>query len=645
MKRILIKRLALENFKCHDNLILDFDGKSATISGDNATGKTSIYDALTWLLFGKDSQGNGEKNVEIKPLNEKGEVRDHQAITSVEVVLLVDGEELSLRRTYREIWSTKRGSSEETYDGNSSEYYVDGVPCKKYAFTDKVNELVDEETFRLLTVVSHFASGIGWQERRAVLCRIAGVPEDRSIMETDTRFQPLLDGLGRLSLDDYKKKLLAEKKSYIGAKNDIPARMDECRKTITELEGQDFSAARAEIETLTAKKEGIESRILALDHDNATDQKRLELREARLELDKLEGENKLFRASQLVGTVNVSALKESISSLEARRMDREKRLALTNSAIKDMEADIAASRERWIETNNETFSGGACPTCGQALPEQQRKGAMDAFELTKRRHLREIEQTATAKKESKAQAEARVVELGGEIEQISDQIREIEATIKDAEANTKEPFDMADYAEQRRALEERIRRISEELADLSDNRLTIKGELEKDLTNLRFEISKQTEILGKEFLLEYSRGRIEELREDAKNAAACLDAVERMLALVDDFTRFKTSYVEDSVNGMFRLARFRLFREQANGGIEDRCDVVFDGIPYISLNNGARINVGVDIINTLTRALGVSVPLFIDNAESVTRLEQCNGQIIRLVVSEKDKELRVSYEN
>ena len=155
MKDIKIKRLSLENFKCHRNLVLELNGGNVAIYGDNATGKTSVYDALTWLLFGKDSQGNGEKNIEIKPLDASGEVRDHLAVTSVEAVLLVDGAEVTMKRTYSEVWTTKRGNSEATYDGNTSEYYVDGVPVKKFAFAEKVNEIVDEETFRLLTSVSY----------------------------------------------------------------------------------------------------------------------------------------------------------------------------------------------------------------------------------------------------------------------------------------------------------------------------------------------------------------------------------------------------------------------------------------------------------------------------------------------------------
>ena len=142
MKNIRIMQLRLENFKCHRLLELDLQGNSATIYGDNAAGKTSIYDALTWLLFGKDSAGNGEKNIDVKPLSAAGAVADHNAITAVEAALLVAGEPVTLRRTYREVWSTKRGSSVESFDGHTSEYYIDGVPCKKNAFDSRIREIV-----------------------------------------------------------------------------------------------------------------------------------------------------------------------------------------------------------------------------------------------------------------------------------------------------------------------------------------------------------------------------------------------------------------------------------------------------------------------------------------------------------------------
>lgn len=645
MQNIRIKRLTLENFKCHKALTLDFSGGNASVYGDNATGKTSIYDALTWLLFGKDSQGNGEKNIEIKPLNILGEVKDHDAITSVEAVLLVNGEEITLKRTYQEVWTTKRRSSEATYDGNTSEYYVDGVPCKKFAFQDKVNELVDEDTFRMLTSVSHFANGITWQDRRAVLFRVAGVMEDAQIMATNETFKPLLESMGRLSIDDYKKKLIAEKRGFVGAKTEIPARISECEKTITDVENIDFEKAKAEVNILTAQRESLEAQLISIEHNSAADSKRIEIREAQLELATVENENRAFRASQSMGALDVTMMKQDLSKLQLQLQDKTIKRTLYEKTLGGYDTDIAASRERWIATNNETFSGGSCPTCGQTLPAAQLKAATDSFEAQKAKRLREIEQTANAKKEAKAQAEAHITEIKKEIEQFEADIKRKQAEIIAAEASVIEPVDMVDYQAKKTAATEKINALSGELADMMADSTAARSNLQRQIAEVRAQISAQMEIISKESLLEYSRKRIEELKEDARNAAQCLEAIEGMLFLIDEYSRYKTQFVEDSINSLFRIARFRLFREQANGGIEDRCDVVYEGVPYISINNGAKINVGIDIINTLSKSYGVTVPLFVDNAESVTRIESSDTQIIRLVVSENDKELRISYEN
>lgn len=645
MKNIRIKKLALENFKCHKSLTLEFNGADASVYGDNATGKTSIYDALTWLLFGKDSKGNGEKNIEIKPLNEYGEVRDRLAETAVEAVLLVDSEEITLRRTLKEVWTTKRGNTEATYDGNTSEYYIDGVPCKKFVFSDKVGELVDEDTFRLLTSVSHFADGISWQDRRAVLFNVATVAGDEQVMATDERFRPLAEGMGRLSLDDYKKKLAAEKRGFVGAKTEIPARISECQKTIEDVQGLDFDKARAEVEILNAKRAELESQIIAIEHDTASDNKRMEIREARVEFNTLQAENNAYRASQTVNAPNITDMKSNLARLQAQLSIKKQSLKNDEAYSSNLCREIDESRARWIAVNGETFTGGNCPTCGQTLPAKQMSDAMSKFDANKALRLREIEQTANAHKASKAAAEARIDSVKVEITNIEKEITEAKGRIKVAENYVIEPVDMEGYEERRRAIEDKIRVLEGELADMAMNTSAVRFELQRQIADLRAAADKQSEIIGKESLLEYSRKRIAELQEDARNAAACLDAIEQMLFLIDEYSRYKTQFVEDSINSMFRIARFRLFREQANGGIEDRCDVVYEGVPYINLNSGAKINVGIDIINTLSTAYGVSVPLFVDNAESVTRLEHSNNQIIRLVVSEEDKELRVNYEN
>ena len=645
MTEIKIKRLSLENFKCHNRLVLDFMGGNASIYGDNASGKTSIYDALTWLLFGKDSAGNGEKNIEIKPLDGNGDVKDHDALTAVEAVLDVNGEEVSLRRTYKEVWTTKRGSSQATYDGNTSEYYVSGVPCKRNAFQDKVNELVDEETFRMLTSVSYFANGISWQARRAELFKVAGVKDDSEILATNAQFAPLVESLGKLSLEDYKKKLLAEKRKFDGAKTEVPARISECQKTIDDIQGLDFAGAKAQVEALQLSMNLVSEQIVALEHDSAADQKRMEIREAQLELSKLDMENKAYRDSQSAGNVNVHSLNIRLTSLQTQLNGKKRTIENESTYISSLDQQIADARKRWFAINNETFTGGTCATCGQALPAEKLQQAMAAFEASKQSRQKEIEQTANANKAAKAQAEDRFTTGMGEVTQLEAEIAEIRGQIAAAEASKVEPKDMEHYAENAHSIRTKIQTLNGELAAMTAKSGEVIQKLRDEKAEIQKAIQEQQAILGKESLLEYSRQRVEQLREDAKNAAAALEAIEKMLFLMDEYSRYKTRFVEDSINGLFRIARFRLFREQANGGVEDRCDVVYDGVPYISVNNGMKINLGIDIINTLSTAYGVRVPLFVDNAESVTKLETCGSQIIRLVVSENDKELRVNYEN
>lgn len=644
MTEIKIKRLSLENFKKHKHFVLELEGRSASIYGANYSGKTSVYDALTWLLFGKSSDGKGSKNFEVKPIAPGGEIEDHDALTVVEAVLDVSGEDVTLRRTYKEVWTTKRGSSQATYDGNTSGYYINGVPCKMNAFQDKVNELVSEDTFRLLTSVSHFAAGISWQDRRAVLFKVAGVMEDRDLLATNEAFAPLVESMGRLSIEDYKKKLLAEKKGFVGSKTEIPARISECEKTIADIAGLDFAGAKAEVEALNARKESLAAQVLAIEHDSAMDAKRMEIREAQLELSALENENKAYRASQDTGSSNVYSLKNRLTSLQSKLSGKKLLIENERAYIADLDKRITEYRNRWISLNGETFTGGSCPTCGQNLPAAQLQAAREQFEANKQKRLDDILQTANSYKESKAQAESRLARTVDEIAQLEAEITELTGQITATEANVVEIKDMEGYAGRKNDINTRINAMSGELADMASNSAAVKGRLREEIAAVQSDINAQQAIISKESLLEYSRQRVEQLREDAKNAAECLEAIEKMLYLMEEYSRYKTRFVEDGINGLFRIARFRLFHETNTGGIEERCDVTTPyGILYDNASNSEKINLGIDIINTLSTVYGVRVPLFVDNAESVTNLEKCGSQIIRLVVSKEDKELRVDY--
>ena len=641
MKKIRINRLTLENFKCHDHLNLVLRGESASIFGDNATGKTSIYDGLTWLLFGKDSSGNGEKNIDIKPLDPSGQVRDHQAITAVEAELDVDGEVMTLRRTYREIWSTKRGSSEAVYDGNTSDYFVDGVPQKKNAFDAKIKELVPEDVFRLLTSVSYFSSDMKWQERRATLFDIAGSLTDKEIMASNEQFQNLLDSMGKLSLPEYKAKLLSQRKGLTGIRDDAPTRISECQKALGSIQGIDFVEAREQEQALSDQQTELSRKLIAWENSNVLSDLQLKLREAKLERDTLESQNRVHRQNQSAGMPDTQAMAKTIAS---ERMRLETLKTLTDGVRKEIDSyqkDIAAGREEWIRVNGEAFTGGICPTCGQALPFEQLQQATQSFDERKKQRLQGILEKGNQAKESCSTAQQRLEELETEIRDREGQIQALVEQLEAVKSSTVVVTDLPEYAEQMQAIQEKCSSLQAEIQRVMQDNAKEQNAIRAQLTAVNDQLRLVRGVIAMESVKDQTMDRIAQLKADAKNAAKALEAIEKMLRQMEEFTRFKARFVEDGINSLFCLATFRLFRVQTNGGLEERCDVVYKGVPYMGLNNGAKINVGIDIINTLSRHYGVTVPLFVDNAEAVTRLLDCDAQVIRLVVSEEDKELRV----
>ena len=530
----------MENFKCHKNLTVDFGGEDTSIYGDNATGKTSIYDAFCWLLFGKDSAGNGEKNIDIKPLDENGEVADHEAVTEVEAVLLADGEERSLKRTYREIWSTKRGASEASYDGNTSDYYVDGVPCKQNAYKAAVAELVDEDTFRLLTTVNYFPEVMPWAKRRETLFSLFGAESDREIMARSQQFRPLLDALGRMELGDLRKVLAQKKKGLMADRNEFPARISECEKTIADLEGLDFDGAAEQLEALTGRKNAIMAELLAIRQNTAVQSKRLEVRESQMALDSLEAENRRYRMEQETQKPNVAALERELRQNEGYLASAKRQLERLGLEKSRCEKAIEASREQWKKKHAERYDGSEmCPTCGQRLPTETVNAAVRAWADRQKAALDGLVADSKRHKENLAQYQQEEKELVADIQGYEKQIAALEDRIVAAQSQAAAVKDIDGYQERRAAAKAKITQKEAELESLEKQADSTTAGLRTRQREIDWEIEKQTAILGKKSALEYAQGRIEELRKNAKDAAAALSEVEKLLYLADEFSRFK----------------------------------------------------------------------------------------------------------
>lgn len=643
MRELRILSLTLDNFKGQRHLPLDFGGKSATIYGDNAAGKTTLYDAVTWLLFGKDS--HGQSTFDIKPLGPDGQVLDHSAITTVEAVFSCDGVSVALKKTYYEKWSSKRGSAEETYDGNTSDYFVDGVPSKKYEFERRVGDMVGEDVFRQLTDVKHFCSALEWKERRRVLFDVCGVASDLEIMERDERFQPLQEAAGHLALDDYRKKLQAERKGLMGVRNDVPVRLDECKKVVEELEDIDFFAIHKERDTRAEKRDKLAAELLKLDHNTLLDSKRNERGALENQIAKLRQDNEAFRRSQVVQAVDERpAITREVDGLKRNIIRWTEEKTACDAEAKRCEEEVQACRERWAEINGRIFDCASCPTCGQAMSGKLLEEARERFELERAVEFKDVVKDSDNYKAKIAAAGQRRESLISEIVGAENRISEL----TDKLANVKpveQPaiMDMSGFEKAVADLAAQVEALDNEIAALAGESASIKAETKVKIAALDDEISAISTTLAKEGVLSYTKERMEALQEEARAAASELEQLEQALFLIEEFTRFKVQFIEESINDRFKLARFKLFDEQVNGGLAECCEATVDGVPYQSLNNGARINVGMDVIGILSEHYGVSVPLFVDNAESVTALLPINAQVVRLMVSAEDKKLRCEY--
>lgn len=634
--------LEVENFKSFRHAKFDFGGRDASIYGQNGTGKTSVYDAVTWLLFGKDSRGKSD--FDIKPLTPEGDVKDHGAVASVEALFSIDGREKKLARSYREVWSKKRGNPEAFFDGHTSDYFIDGVPMKKSEFARQVGKIVEEDLFRLLTSVSYFAEELPWQKRRAILFDLETVAADQEIMAGDSRFALLAAAMEGLTLDDYRKKLAAQRKGLNKTLDDVPSRMDECQKTIGDLRRIDFDALERQRAEAQQRRTAAQRDLDQAERDGGQTELQNRLAGLRNQLGRLENENTAWRLAQkqTQGADEASSVWQSLNEIHARENRRREDIAYLRQREQRLKEEIAACRARWDEISREKFQGGICPACGQTLPQGKLEAAKAAFERDKARQKGEAVEAANRAKAALEGIREEIAKLERESARSQKQMEELAIRLRQLESAPKaEIADMADYAVRRAELEAQAASVHVELEGLEMKTAARVQICREMLARADGELERLSGQLSKKAALEYARGRMEELRTQAAAAADQRNKLDGMLFLCEEFLRYKAKFVEDSVNRRFSLARFRLFRQQINGGLEDCCDATVDGVPYAtSLNTGARISAGIDIINALSRHYGVHVPLFIDNAESVTRLERADTQVIRLAVSENDTELR-----
>lgn len=638
-----LTKLELLNFKGLKAFTINFNG-DVIIRGDNATGKTTVFDSVCWLLFGKDSLDRAD--FEIKTLDRGEPV--HKVNHEVTGTFTLDeGGTVELKRVYREKYSSPRGG-EVTMTGHTTDYFVDGVPKKEKEYKEIVNSLVDENIFKLITNPLYFNETYSWQNRRKLLLEMCGDISDKDVIAEYSELKALTDILSGHSVDDHRK-VVATKKAAINKELDmIPVRIDEALRGKTAIDTprdvliQEISLATTTIETLEADK-------ALLVNGHAVVDTRAELRDVQRRLMARESELQMeYKKQSALKSNEYDMVVSELNNLSSKVESTKHRLDTSNRDIQRIESVIDELMHQRQQVNEDAFVmdiDEACPTCGQKLPAEQiqaaREKAETKFNLRKSKQLEELNQSIELKQQDIENIKKRdaglepvetleaLIKVKELVKQtITDEIGQLTAPVLDddsiyADLKAEEFMLQMKLDESNTDHSEEIADIDKRIATTKEHRFNLETELNK------YEEAKRIDT------------RVAELESQQAELAAEKSKLDEASYLMDEFVKAKVNMLEDVINSRFKLARFKMFNVMLNGNVEECCETTYKGVPYRSMNNAARINVGLDIINALTSYFKVNAPVFIDNAEAVTEFVPVNSQTIKLIVDESEPQLVV----
>jgi chromosome segregation ATPase len=649
---IKLLQLNLKNFKGVRQFTLDLQGENAKVYGDNATGKTTMFDAFIWVLFDKDSQN--KKDFQLKTLSGKNEAihgLDHE----VEATFKVNDRAFTLRKVFSEKWTKKRGSALSEFTGHTTDYYLDGVPVKKKEYTDQVDSIVQEDIFKLLTSPSYFNEQLKWQDRRTLLLTICGDITDQEVIASNKALVNLPEILRGRKLEDHRK-MVAVRRTEINKELDrIPIRIDEVQRSMPDTSDLNEEELQQEISFLKNQIKEKEYEVSWIKSGGEISAKEKKLREIEGELQQIKNDLQGKTLEDMsTKRQELSSIRYEMENAQLQIRTKRNRIASNNKGIQSSAELTDRLRKEWHEVNGRVFEshhGEDCPTCGQALPSEQvqeaREKALAQFNFDKAQRLEKINAQGKMEagvveglKSENKQLENEITKLeefiqiqNSEIERVQDEVLTLQAGVKNADSDPlyinkkKEALSIEESIQKlRSSVQESVFKVNQEISALKNDM----NSLEQDKAKfVQVKIAKQ---------------RIVQLEEQERGLAAEFEKLEQELYLTEEFIRTKVNLLTEKINSKFKYARFKLFETQINGGLSETCETLYEGVPYNGgLNNAARINIGLDIINTLAEHYGVSAPIFVDNSEAVTQLIDVNSQVISLVVSEADKKLRVEY--
>jgi len=642
--KIEIVKLVLHNFKGQKHLEVPLNPGMNTITGRNSTGKTTIFDSFAWALFGKDSEDRTDFNV--KTLNADGEP-EHRLEHSVELTMKVDDQKITFKRVLEEKWTKPKGQKEAIFSGHETSYSVNDVPCSMKEYNLKVETICRPDVFKFITNPLYFPS-MPWNKQREILTVIAGtMPE----VQPSEALAELLGRITGKTLKEYKAEIKKKKDLAQAELDGIEPRIKENdlkKSAVLEL-GYDYPAIEKNISAIQHEISGVDQTISEVaKQKDAAGQKRMsiqqEINNLKIAQQRIETEVRIAaNGAGETAKIEFERLTAQLKAKQTAKTDTEATIRSENANLTVIEKKITDLRAEWHTENDKRMNISddilACPTCGREFEESQvneKKAALALkFNESKARRLAEIETEGKALATRKDKITALILSLTSDLSKIETEIFELTQQREAAEKAL--PQEVVSISPLLEAHEEYQKNLTE-IARLEQSLTTItvpgvetyqakRRELDADLSRLNAVLSTKNTITECDT-------RIEQLKSNQRKLAQVIADYERDENTIMDYTRTYVRIVEERVNSMFKIARFKMFNILINGSEGETCECMVDGVPFRDLNNGMKITAGFDIINTLSDYYHIYAPIFLDNAESLSVLPETRSQVIGLYVTE-----------
>ena len=649
MKEIIILRLTLLNFKGIRSLTVDFDEHETNIYGANAAGKTTVFDAFRWVLFGKDC--NDRKDFNIKTIGADGKPIERLP-HEVTADLVVDGEQITIKKCYVEKWTKKRGSAVETFSGHAVECYYNDVPCSVKEYEAKVSEICDEQVFKLITNPLFFTS----QKKdfqRGMLINLAGDVTNQELVDENPEFSELVGMLSGKTVEELKREVASKKRKIKDGIDNIPARIDERKRDMPEV--LDWSAIETNIKVHEYEITQLDAQIA--DRSKAFNEITKHKQEVAKQLSEVKSSitaRKFELKDKLLADYNESRRAHDTAVQRATTLRNERRVK--GLALPRLEKELASLKEKregliaeWRNIKAMTFAEPdrdefVCPTCKRPLEADDVDAKIEelrtAFNADKSKRLESNKTLGIETKNAIEAKEAEIKAINDGCFKLDNEIAEIENSASYKTEPTEpniEPMIEADST----------------LQELKAKAANLQTELDKevsapDTSDLQELKSKHQEAINADKVKLHNREtiansnkRIKELEDEYKTSQDELARLEGIEFTIQQFCKARIEHVESRINGMFKLVRFKMYEQQINGGEIETCEATVNGVPFSDLNNAMKINAGLDIINAICAANGIIAPIFIDNRESVSDIVSTQSQIVNLIVDANCKTLKI----